>query len=147
MKAWLLAVLVLGAGPALAEVKPLPVPVITLYPGDAITTGAIDFKEFHITADTPDRFAMGLPQLQGRTAKRTLLAGKPIALANIKGTDVVRKGVPTHAILRDGALAIDLLVEPLEDGAVGDVVRARNPDSKQEIRLRVRDNGELELVR
>ena len=138
-----MAMLLGGAEPALAEVRPLPVPVVTLYPGDVLDAQRIGFKDFHLTADTPDRFAMTRAQLEGKTARRTLVAGKPIALAHVAGQRVVRKGVPAHAAWQKGALSIDLMVEPLDDGAAGDLIRARNSETGAELRVLVRADGTL----
>lgn len=146
MRIWLVALLMAAAHPALAEVKPLPVPKVTLYPGDVITSATIGFKDFHVTGDTARRFVIDPAQVEGKTAGRTLMAGKPIALAHLAGVKVVRKGALAHALLRRGALAIDLMVEPLEDGAAGQMIRARNNESGTEIRLLVQADGTLEAA-
>jgi flagellar basal body P-ring formation protein FlgA len=52
---------------------------------------------------------------------------------------IVRRGQSLAALVRDGGLMISLKVEALEDGALGQTIRIRNPVSRRDLRGRVLD--------
>jgi flagella basal body P-ring formation protein FlgA len=56
-------------------------------------------------------------------------AGGILLARNLKPRAVVHRGQIADALLEDGALSIMMKVEVLEDGAPGQIVRARNPVS------------------
>lgn len=66
-------------------------------------------------------------------------AGAPLLARVLKRRALLHRGQPAHALIRDGGLEVTMKVEMLEDGAPGQTVRARNPDSKREIRGKVLD--------
>jgi flagella basal body P-ring formation protein FlgA len=66
-------------------------------------------------------------------------AGSPIYARMVRPRPVIRRGKLVDAIVADGVLNITLRVEALDDGAPGQVVRARNLKSKREIRGKVKD--------
>lgn len=51
----------------------------------------------------------------------------------LKPRNVVRRGQLAQAVLRDGPLSITMKVELLEDGAPGQIVRARNPLTRRDV--------------
>jgi len=56
-------------------------------------------------------------------------AGNILLARNLKPRAVVHRGQITDGLLQDGALSIMMKVEALEDGAPGQIIRARNPVS------------------
>jgi flagella basal body P-ring formation protein FlgA len=58
-------------------------------------------------------------------------AGGILLARNLKPRTVMHRGQMANAVLEDGVLSITMKVEVLEDGAVGQVVRATNPVSKR----------------
>jgi flagella basal body P-ring formation protein FlgA len=56
-------------------------------------------------------------------------AGGILLARHLKPRAVVHRGQIANALLEDGALSIMMKVEVLEDGAPGQIVRARNPVS------------------
>ena len=66
-------------------------------------------------------------------------AGSPIYARMVRLRPVIRRGKLVDAIVADGVLSITLRVEALDDGAPGQIVRARNLKSKREIRGKVKD--------
>jgi flagella basal body P-ring formation protein FlgA len=72
-------------------------------------------------------------------------AGMPILIRNVRPRTLVRRGQFAAAILRDGAMAISLKVEVLENGARGQQVRVRNAQSKREFRGRVEDEKTISV--
>jgi flagella basal body P-ring formation protein FlgA len=63
--------------------------------------------------------------------------GAPLFARSIKLTPVVHRGQLVQALIEDGSLSITMKVEVLEDGAPGQVVRARNKQTLRDIRGKV----------
>lgn len=63
--------------------------------------------------------------------------GSPIFARSIAPMPVVHRGETVTALVEDGALSIEMKVEVLEDGAPGQIVRARNQQSLRNIRGKV----------
>jgi flagella basal body P-ring formation protein FlgA len=54
---------------------------------------------------------------------------------------VVRRGQSVEAIARSGALSVSMRVEAMEEGAPGQLIRIRNPQSRREMRGKVQDEN------
>jgi flagella basal body P-ring formation protein FlgA len=63
--------------------------------------------------------------------------GMPLFARSLKATPVVHRGQLVQALVEDGSLSIAMKVEVLEDGAPGEVVRARNRQTLRDIRGKV----------
>lgn len=66
-------------------------------------------------------------------------AGNLLLARNLKPRTVMHRGQMANAVLEDGVLSITMKVEVLEDGAIGQVVRATNPLSKRYISGKIID--------
>jgi flagella basal body P-ring formation protein FlgA len=75
-----------------------------------------------------------------------LPAGAPLLTRSLRLRALVHRGQRADAVLRDGALEMTMKVEVLEDGVPGQIVRARNPDSRREIRGKVLNEQTLLVV-
>ncbi len=137
------AIAAFAAAPALADLRPLPVPSLTLYPGDRISAETVIDKVFSVNAVNLQSYVIDIRQLEGKYAKRTLVAGQPIALTSIKERDAVQKGVTAPAVLETGGLVITTVLMPLESGATGALIQARNIESGQIVQARVSGDGRL----
>jgi flagella basal body P-ring formation protein FlgA len=126
----LAAWLILGAPAALAAgERTLPVPSITIYPGDTIEDDQLIDRAF--SPAYLGRLAVidGRSMLVGKVARRTLLPGHPIPVNAVEEAAVIERGVPVQMVFRQGALTITAYAAPLQSGGVGDVVRVRNVDT------------------
>lgn len=72
-------------------------------------------------------------------------AGVPLLARCIKVKPAIRRGQSVAAVLEDGALAISLKVEALEDGVPGQVIRIRNPLSRRDLRGKVIDERKIQV--
>ena len=68
-----------------------------------------------------------------------VMVGNPLYERDVKLRTLVRRGQAVEAVIHDGALAVSMKVEVLEDGVLGQQVRVRNLQSKRELRGKVRD--------
>ncbi len=138
-----MAIAAFAAAPALADLRPLPVPSLTLYPGDRISAETVIDKVFSVNAANLQSYVIDIRQLEGKYAKRTLVAGQPIALTSIKERDAVQKGVAAQAVFETGGLVITTVLMPLESGAAGALIQARNIESGLTVQARVSGDGRL----
>ena len=114
---------------ASSRVVSLPVPKVTLKPGDVIDLSLLEQKSFY--ANQIDRFTT-VPksgELLGKEVTQLLQAGRPIHRAAVARREVVKRGAPSQLVFREQGLNIIAYVEPLEDGVAGDIIRVRNLDS------------------
>jgi flagella basal body P-ring formation protein FlgA len=63
--------------------------------------------------------------------------GAPLFARSLRPTAVVHRGQYVQALVEDGSLSITMKVEVLEDGAPGQVIRARNKQTLRDIRGKV----------
>lgn len=144
-----LALAALAAGAALggAAATPiavvLPVPAATIYPGDQISEEMLTEKQFYVQAGKPHAFVEDPAPVIGKVARRTLVAGKPIPNNAFSEPNLLTRGVATEALFVAGGLTISALVVPLQHGALGAVVQARNVDSGQVISGIVQADGTI----
>jgi len=121
-----LALLATGPVQAAPEAVTLPVPAVTLYPGDVIADVHLVDRAFRVAG----RVAVdNRLSLVGKVVRRTLLPGQPIPLNAVDDPKVVRRGVPTQVVFRESDLVITGIVEPMASASVNEMVKARNPDS------------------
>lgn len=146
MRRWLAIAAILWPSSALAELRNLPVLSVTLYPGDAIAATLLIEKRFTGNAKVFAGFVQQAREIEGKYARRTIVAGTPIARAAIKDRDVVYQGVPAAAMLELKGLSITTTLLPLESGAAGQKIRARNPDSGLTVTAIAHEDGTLRVV-
>ena len=73
-------------------------------------------------------------------------AGRPLLNHSIRVRPLIQRGRVVEAIYQDGTLSISLKVEALEDGALGQTVRVRNPKTKREIYGKVQNEQTVLLA-
>jgi flagella basal body P-ring formation protein FlgA len=66
-----------------------------------------------------------------------LQSGSPLLARSVKVRPVIRRGQSADALVQDGTLSVTMKVEALEDGAPGQIIRARNAQSRRDIRGKV----------
>jgi len=72
-------------------------------------------------------------------------AGSPLLTRQLRPRTIVRRGQVAEAVVRDGAMAVSLKVEVLEDGSIGQQVRVRNLQTKREFRGKVENEGTISV--
>ena len=116
------------AGPLAAAEMALPVPTVTIYPGDTIRDAMIADRDVADAGAGPavidDRLSV-----VGKVARRTLLPGKPIPVGAVEDPKVVSNGAQVRIVFQEGGLVITTYAAALQNGRVGDLVRVRNLDS------------------
>lgn len=141
--ALVLLILPLAAPSAAQTLMAMPVPGVTLYPGDAIATHKLAAKTFRVTAAALQNFASSPEQLAGKFARRTMPAGRPIPFAAVRGREIIEQGKPVVMLFQEDGVSISATVIALQSGELGEIIEARNPDSGLVVRARVTSDGIL----
>jgi len=123
----------------------LPVPAITIYPGDIIGDEMLADQSFPAGTGASAAIVANRHALVGKVARRTLLPGKPIGANAIAEPDLVKRGNIIHAYLNEDGLSITTLVLPLQSGGLGAVIQCRNVDSGRVIMGTVQADGSVRI--
>ena len=76
----------------------------------------------------------------------TVAAGKPILNRSVRVRPLIRRGQMVEAIFQDGTLGISLMVESLQDGLCGQMVRVRNPKTQRELDGKVENEKTIRII-
>ena len=123
----------------------LPVPRVTIYPGQAIDRAMLVQRAFR---DNGSDLAASVPSseaLVGKVARQTLLPGRPIGFNAIREPHAVTQGQATVIVFQSGALTITGSAIALQSGAAGDVVSVRNADSGRIIKGTIGPDGSVHV--
>jgi flagella basal body P-ring formation protein FlgA len=118
---------------AAADSERLPVPAVTIYPGDVINQAMLTLGDFAPGTAGQSAVVGSSEELVGKVARRTLLPGRLIVRNSVSEPTLVQKGSIVPAVYRTGVLMITTSVLALQSGALGDVIQARNIDSGKTI--------------
>jgi flagellar basal body P-ring formation protein FlgA len=111
---------------ALAEERSLPVPRMTIYPGDLIRDTMLRSDTFDVGGEP---YVFAASDIVGRVARRTLLAGRPILVDAVEDPRAVSNGALVQMIYTQPGLEITASGQALQAGRVGDSIRVRNVES------------------
>jgi flagella basal body P-ring formation protein FlgA len=141
----LCAIAGLSAAPAAAD-EMLPVPVVTIYPGNRISPEMLVDQAFANGTSDRGLYILDAASAVGKVARRTLLPGRVIATNSIAEPDLVNRGVVTRAVFDASGISIVTQVLPLQSGALGAFIQARNIDSGLVISGTVQADGTLRVA-
>ncbi len=123
----------------------LPVPSVTIYPGDVIKQNWIVERDFGsggpmpgVAIDTPDG-------LIGKVARHTLLPGLPISANAVGEPRLIVDGQKVRVVFEQDGLVIETYAAALQAGGAGDVISIRNLDSGVTISGIVQTDGTVRV--
>jgi len=123
----------------------LPVPTVTIYPGDVISDAMHADQGFPAGTSANAAIVATRRDLVGMIVRRTLLPGKPVATNAITEPDLIKRGTIVRAFLEDGGLSMTTLVMPLQSGVLGAIIQCRNVDSGRVIMGMVQADGSIRV--
>ena len=129
-----------------ADAEVLPVPTVTIYPGDIIADGMIADANFAAGTAASLPVVASRAELSGKVARRTLLPGKLIVRNAISAPELVQKGAIIPAIYESGSLTITASVLALQSGALDQAIQARNVDSGKVVFGSVQADGSIRIM-
>ena len=118
-----------------------------VYPGQTIAPEAVEEVPFKATGRLTGPVAQSLDEVTGKVARRTLLPGHLIPVSSLREPYLVEAGAPVLAMFVHDGLTITATAVSLEPGALGDMVRLRNPDSGKVVSGVVLADGTVRLGR
>ncbi|WP_275788861.1 flagellar basal body P-ring formation chaperone FlgA [Pararhizobium gei] len=136
---------ILPAGQAFAENPMAVIPTQTIYPGEIVDIKRLEEVEVTNPALTGD-YATSTKQVVGKVTSRTLLAGRVILVSALREPYTVERGKAVRIVFTNGPLTITAGGAPLENAAVGDLIRVRNTDSGIIVSGTVMDDGTIHVV-
>lgn len=145
----LAALCLLGFSSVAAEAqivrRSMPVPTLTLYPGDTITADVVSEKRFRLRRKTAGSYILRKRDLEGKVARRMLVAGRPIPRNAIRDSNAVVEGTQVTLIYSVGGLVITGLGKAIQSGSVGQIISVQNVDSGRVVRGAVREDGAVDV--
>jgi flagella basal body P-ring formation protein FlgA len=134
------------AGETAPDANMLPVPSVTIYPGDVISGMLIVEREFPTNA-VASRFGVATDRamLVGKIARRTLLPGSPIPANAVMEPRLVINGARVRIVFAEGDLEIITYGAALQAGSAGDLVSVRNLESGLTISGVVQPDGSVRV--
>ena len=132
-----------AAGGAARQLVTLPVPTVTIYPGEMID--ADELTDHLLQSSIGAGIRRPVDILVGKVAKRTLLPGEPDPDNAVGEVDLVTRGTSVQLVFQQAGLIITAYASPLEDGSAGDLIRVRNIDSGATIIGMVQPDGTVRV--
>ncbi len=105
-------------------------------PGDLITAEDLEWQRVAARRTGPSTISR-LEDLVGRTPRRPITAGQAVRLTDVRPNYVIGKGDLVTIVLKAGSMTLTVSAEALEKGAVGDIIRVRNHQSRKVLETRV----------
>jgi flagella basal body P-ring formation protein FlgA len=130
---------------ATAEERILPVPSVTIYPGDTINESMLKDRTFPENYRFRTAVIESPRVLAGKMARRTLLPGEPIPMNAVDDPKLVTRGVQTQIMFEEGGLSIMGIGIPLQSGTLGETIQVKNVDSGRIITGRVQPDGRIRI--
>lgn len=130
---------------ASSEGRVLPVPSVTIYPGDLISESMLKDRVFPENYRFRTAVVESPRVLVGKAARRTLLPGEPIPMNSVDDPKLVTRGAQTAILFEEGGLSIVGIGIPMQSGALGETVQVKNVDSGRIITGRVQADGRIRI--
>ena len=131
-------------GMANAELM-LPVPTVTIYPGDTIKDSMLRMQAYPATYRARTAVIDASAAIAGRTARRMLLPGEPVPVNAVDDPRLVSRGAPTQMIFEENGLVLTAVGAPLQNGGLGEPLRVRNTDTNRIVLGTVTADGRIRI--
>lgn len=121
------------------------VPERTIYPGEELLADMV--REVDVTnPNLRAGYAEITSEVLGKVTTRTLLPGRTIPVAALRDSWAVERGKTVQLIFSGNGLTITAAGTPLENAAIGDLIRVRNIESGLIVSGTVMDNGSIQVA-
>lgn len=128
-----------------ADSNVLPVPAITIYPGDAIKDNWLVDRDFGLSFPVRGNVIISRDLVVGKIARRTLLPGAPIPSNAVSAPKIVANGAKVRIVFEEGGLTIATYGAALQDGSIGEVISLRNLETGLTVSGTVQADGTIRL--
>ncbi|NRP71680.1 Flagella basal body P-ring formation protein FlgA [Ensifer psoraleae] len=128
-----------------AERPTAVIPKQTIYPGETLDESLVEVVDV-TNPNLMDGYVQSIEEIEGKVTKRTLLPGRVILASALRDQYAVERGSTVRLIFNNGALTITAAGSPLQDAAVGELIRARNVDTGVIVSGTVMADGTIHVV-
>ncbi|WP_026613220.1 flagellar basal body P-ring formation chaperone FlgA [Ensifer aridi] len=140
-----MAIAFLSPSAASAEPPTAVIPKQTIYPGEALDASMLEVVDV-TNPDLRDGYVRSLEEIQGKVTKRTLLPGRVILVSALREQYAVERGSTIRLVFNNGGLMITAAGSPLQDAAIGELIRVRNIDTGVIVSGTVMADGTIHVV-
>jgi flagella basal body P-ring formation protein FlgA len=123
----------------------LVVPVRTIYPGEVISGLMLGMRSFELREGQGVGYVRLSDTLEGKTARRTLLANQPIPVQAIEEPRLALLGRQVRVEFREGGLSISTFGSVLQAGSLGDTISVRILDGGRTVFGTVQRDGSVRV--
>ena len=135
----------LVADAALANAQTAVVPKRIIYPGETLDAGLLE--EVEVTnPNIVKGYAENVSAISGLVTKRTLLPGRVILTSSLREPFAVSRGTTVQLVFDGGTIVLRAAGTPLQDAAIGDLIKVRNKDSGMIVSGTVMGDGTVHVV-
>ncbi len=127
------------------EAHALPVPALTIYPGDVIKDEWLSEREFGPASPARGKIVLQRESIVGKIARRTLLPGAPIPSNAVSEPKMIVNGAKVRIVFEEGALTIATYAAALQDGVVGEIISLRNLETGLTVSGVVQSDGSVRM--
>lgn len=121
------------------------VPKRIIYPGEELQAGQLE--EVEVTnPNLVKGYAERISAVAGLVTKKTLLPGRVILVSALREPFAVSRGSTVMLVFESGPLVITAAGTPMQDAAIGELIRVRNKDSGVIVSGTVMANGTVHVV-
>jgi len=121
------------------QIKPLPqvlVPTANLPKGHIVRPDDVSWRQQ--PADKPGQSFVDREELVvGQETQRTLRAGEPIAMIDVRGVPLVRRGDIVSVVARNQGIVVRTDGKAMTDGGLGQAIKVLSLDGRRELSARV----------
>lgn len=128
---------------AFADIISLPVPVRAIQPKETLQDSDFSVKDFIVNDSIKRSYLLTTDGIGKSVALRVLPAGKPVALRFIARKADARKGQAVLARYVSEGIEIQGYLVPEQDGAAGEMIKVKNPQTGVSLLALVGEDGTL----
>ncbi len=94
-----------------------------------------------------DRFVEKLNELDGKSIRRTILAGQPVRAHEVSNPLLVKAGEPVNMHFSDGTIALALQCEARNNGSAGEEIQIYCRETRKKYTTKILAAGEVQWLR
>ena len=94
-----------------------------------------------------DRFVEQLDELEGKSIRRTILAGQPVKAHEVSSPLLVKAGEPVYMNYSDGTISLALQCEARNNGSAGEEIQIYCRETRKKYTTKILAAGEVKWLR
>ncbi|MBO6537131.1 MAG: flagellar basal body P-ring formation protein FlgA [Balneolaceae bacterium] len=124
----------------------IPVALRRIKSGENVSTADFELQWTPVELGK-DRFVENLDELNGKSIRRTLLAGRPVRAHEVSSPVLVKAGEPVYMHYSDGTIALTLQCESRNNGSAGEEIQIYCQETRKKYTTKIIAAGEVKWLR